>query len=136
MAGKTFDNLWIIHFIAGVTTAARSSSRSGFMVISSANTASRIRASMTTLMVWMAASRIKIFFVVCTVATSGATWSTAARICWLYGTPMTKDFALVVSCTDARMSLQAMAKIGELVDSCGFETGEAKRRIMRVSIPR
>jgi hypothetical protein len=33
------------------------------------------------------------------------------------------------------MNLQVTAKIGEAVDSCGLETGEAKRKIMRVSIP-
>jgi hypothetical protein len=34
------------------------------------------------------------------------------------------------------MNLQAMANVGEMVNNCGLETGEAKQRIMRVSIPR
>lgn len=91
MAGKKLDNLWMIHFIAGVTAAARSSSRSKFEAISSASIASGLRASKTTLNTCMAASRIKIFFVVCMAATDGATWSKAARISCLYGTPIAND---------------------------------------------
>ena len=78
IAGTYLASLWTIHFTIGVTAAARSSSRSGFIVISSASIASNVRASMITLTTWMAASKMKMFLVVCAAAISGGSLSTAA----------------------------------------------------------
>jgi hypothetical protein len=73
------------HFTTGVTIAVLSASRSGFTLMRSASSVTRIRPRIRTVTTWIAASRIEMFLVVCSTSkpaeTRGVTWSKAAFIC-------------------------------------------------------